>query len=187
MWSCDCFTCRTMTTLSKPVLRLLTTDLCFSCHKEELDERRGFRSWSQQDTDWNICFDFSEGARVSSKLTRVSWETSQVPKRLTLDNLKSNLPIMCEVKYWGLHAVSWLLWVNSWKITICYGVWWSCVTKFYFKILLRVFCAVRAITAYPLLKQHYSDVALPIGIETEETAPGWLPWGNSDGAFCVGA
>lgn len=48
----------------------------------------------------------TEGASVSSQLTRVSWETSQVPKQLTLDNLKSNLPIMCEVKYWGLHAVS---------------------------------------------------------------------------------
>lgn len=178
-----------MTTLSKPVLKfLLTTYPCFSCHKQEVDERRGFKSWSQQDTDWNVCFDFSsEGACVSSLLTRMSWETSQAPKPLTLENLKSNLPIMCELKYWGLHVVSWLLWVN-WKITIiCYGVWWSCVIKFYIKTILRVFCAVRAITAYPLLKQHFSDVALHAGIETEETTPGWLPWGNSDGAYCMGA
>lgn len=53
--SCDWLTHRPRTTLPKLVL---STDLCFSCCKQELDERGGFRSWSQQ--NWNTCFDSSE-------------------------------------------------------------------------------------------------------------------------------
>lgn len=39
----------------------------------------------------------------SSPITGKPWATTHEPKQLKMENLKSNLPIMSEVKYWGLH------------------------------------------------------------------------------------
>lgn len=39
----------------------------------------------------------------SSPITGKPWATTHEPKQLKMENLKSNLPIMSEVKYWGFH------------------------------------------------------------------------------------